>query len=389
MSQWSPVDADPLTGGDNLRRMQVQMDGGRLLYKVLGGQALVAGANNRNGFAFWAEGCDLTKISFDMDYEAADDDTNLEFQTARVDGPSISGATVIDTFTTNAANENATKTSTPGTPQDTLILYLRVNTNETPANAQRYVVKNVIVWGAPDGTTTTTATTYNASDVLGYIATQLGWDDNGIAGSTFNVLPFDRTDDWGANADAVCEMEDRWWRVVDDKGSGPYVESDTWANSNNWRVQVAFGADPDLTPLELFDKVVVHFDTPAGVQKQRSATSTTVSVDNTFHFQMGDRQGANTLADAVASVLLFKYSTQRYRGNIEVVRAMDDNGRTNPYLIRHGDTITIEDWTIGEGITLRVEDVEYTPTRVRVSVGDVTDASIVRAIARSVRKKGR
>jgi hypothetical protein len=382
LDQWALVESDPLSGGDSYRKVLVNIDR-RAEFSVNEGDSLVAGGNSRNGIAFYAEGIPLDQVKFTMAYNSADATNNLELQTVVVDGPAIGAGGVQDTYATSAGNIDATKTSNFGvTPFDTVIIYLHVNTNFTPASRLHFILKNLSVYSAIN-----TTDTFHAYQVLAYIGDQFGWDTAGVQSSTFNILPFDHVDDWGSNADYVSELEDRWWRVLDDRGSGPYLESGTWANSTNWTVSMGENADPNLLPLELFDKVVVHYETPAGVLRQKSATSTSISVGNAFEITLEDRQSDPALASAVASALLTKYSTQRYSGMISVVAARDNTGRTNPYLIRHGDTITVADWDVGASITLRVEEVEYTPQEVRVGIeSSVNELALIKKARRRMKK---
>lgn len=366
MDIWTPTDSEPHLGAsgnpiyDHYRHIDVGGTG-RLVFTVDKDQALSAGF--ANGHIFYAEGVDLTRVAFFMNYDASDETSNLLIRLQRADGPD-GAETNVNTWATTNGNNGVEKDHTTGATNDLFVLELKVDTGFTPSSKGVYRLSKVRV-----NSDICTTDTFYAWQIADYAGTQLGWDTSGVvATSSLNALPFDWQEDWSGALDYLDDIEDTFWRVVENRNNlGPLMERDVWG-ATNWKVYLAEGADPDLTPLELFDEVIVHFTSPRGIERRAVATSTTVSVGNTLEFELNDRQADSTFASAVAAKLLARYSTQRYAGTIEVVAAHDPTGIDAPYGIRYGDTVTVADWDAGKAQVLRAMDVEYRPDGVRVGV---------------------
>lgn len=363
MSIWQATDSEPHlngTGGavyDHYRHIDV---GGknRLAFKVDKDQALASGS--ANGYVFYAEGIDLKRVAFWMNYDASDETSNLVIRLQRADGPTGAESNV-NTWATTSGNNGDEKDETMGSVNDLVILELKVDSDFTPSNAGAYRLSLVRV-----NSDICLTDTFNAYEIAAYMGAQLGWDTSGVIASTFNSLPFDWEGDWASGLDYLADSEDKFWRVTDDRnGLGPLQEYDEFG-ATNWTVYTTDGADPGLTPLEVFDEVIVHYTSPTGVSRRAVAASTTLDVGNTFEYELNDRQADSTYATAVAERLLARYSTVRLAGPIEIAAAYNDAGVNAPYGIQYGDTVTIADFDAGQSKRLRVMEAAYEPGRVRV-----------------------
>lgn len=379
MTQWTSVDSDPYSGGDNYKKITLGSGNHPISWQVARNVDLdkTTADNGRYGYAFTAEGCTIggvgiRQVQFDMRYVNADQDSNLEIQTvsAGVVGGNaydLSSTSSGNTYATNGANQNQTQTSGGfATTRETIVLYLHVNTNETPADLLNYWANHVTVWGP-----VTTNNVYNASDVVSYVGSILPtpWDTSGVVSSSYDITPL-----WWTQSSLMdlllylADLEDKFIRVLDNRGSGPYVEYGAWG-STNWKVQLAHGATPDLVPLELFDGVRVPYQTPHGITRSVTVRSATTPYGNIFETAaLEDPQPDEDLATRYATALLSRLSTQRYKGSLDVVRAYDANGRNNIYGIRAGDTVTISDWDQGTSQSLRVTEASYSLGSVHLGI---------------------
>lgn len=374
-SIWVPYDAEPhLDGSDrpnyeHSRKIGLDSTKGALRFSLTKDQALGGGTSDAADFIFYAQGVDLRRLAFTMTYDAGDEFAKLQFKTKRANGP-IGAATTVDTYLLNAGNRDAQKSSTHAVAsQDIWILELQCNDATFAPNAQR------MVWMATKprvNSDITSADSYNASDVVSYIGTQMGWDVSGVDSSTFDVLPFDW--DNGSWLDALtyaADLEDNYVRV----GDGA-IEYGVWG-ARAWTVTQARDARPDLKPLELANQVRMLYETGAGVPRKVVRSTTDVGITdplaasgltNTIEASMEDPQKSDVVPTAVADKLVRRYARERYAGTLEVVSGSASDGTDNVRLIRYGDTITIDDWAPGRNVTLRVVEVSQSHDSVRIGV---------------------
>lgn len=396
MSQWVQYDADPHLDAndvpqyDHVRKINLDTNNNALRFSLNGNQNLAT--SDAASFIFYAEGVELRQVKFRMTWNSADDFAKLEFRTRRANGP-IGADTTMDTYTLGSGNRDVEKTSSHAVSgQDLIMVQLRCNDGTfTPnANAMRWMATKVRV-----NSDITSADSYNAYEVVSYIAGQMGWTTTGITSSTFDVMPLDWID--GTWLDAmlyVAELEDKFVRVGDEA-----IEYGAWGTTN-WTVSQSLGADPDLKPLELFNQARVTYETATGVQRKSTRTTTDVSltdpladagITNTFEYALEDRQKNGTLAQNVADKLVRRFSTQRYSGSVEVVSALNTTNTLNaPRAIRYGDTITVQDWSNDESKTLRVMEVSQTKSAVTVGVEQpVNIAALIAHTSGNKRHRGK
>lgn len=395
MSQWVPFDADPhnVAGGpqyDHSRKWNLETTNHAIRFTLDRNQTL--NLNDGVSAIFYAEGVDIQRVKWTQDYNVADEKAKLEIKVQRANGPT-GAATNVTTggapVALSAGNNGGTfDISHAITGQDLILLMANCNDGTFTPNADK------MVWTLSQvrvNSSITSADSYNASDVVSYIAGQLSWDTTGITASTFNVLPFDFDGPWLDAALYVAELEDKFFRV----GWHGAVEYDSWG-ARDWEVYQTGGAKPDLKPLELFNQARVLYETGAGAQRKIARTTTDVGladplaaagITNTYLYDLEDPQRNSTLAQNVADKLVRRFSQQRYAGSIDIAEARANDGDTNPRGIRYGDTITINDWDIGESLTCRVMEVSQTPTS--ITVGVEQPVNIAALVAHTSGKKKR
>lgn len=377
MSQWVPADSDPHFNAttkvpvyDHHSRIELESGTGHLKFAVPGGQSLATGV--ATAFAFYAQGVQLSggQVRWFGHWIAADDFAKLDIRIQRANGPA-GAETNITTIAVSTANRDlAQSTAIGGTSDDLLLLGLHCNDGTFAPNAarMRWMLRDVRVNSA-----ITTADTYNASDVVTYIGTQMGWTTTGVVSSTFNALPFDWQDgSWFEALLYVAELEDKAVRIGDSE-----LEYADWG-STAWTVSQTGGADPDLKPLELFNQARVTYESSAGVERRQTSTTTTVGITdplaasgitNVVEADLADRQRDSTLASLVADKMVRRYARQRYAGTVDIATAYSTTtDSSDPRAIRYGDTVTIQEWAPGESLTLRVMEVSQGPDSVRLGV---------------------
>jgi hypothetical protein len=387
MDIWQPLDGEPFLNSlgnpfyDSHKLIDVQV-GNRVQFSLAKDEEVTNG--QRDGAAFWAEGVNLGQIKFTMNWTSPDDTNDTMFRLQRATGPTGS-ATNVNSWNTITGNRSSTKTETIGSPEDMLLLYFEVGTTHTPSSKKKYAATRIVVWSE-----ITTAVSFSAYQVVDYIADTLGWDTTGIVSATYNVLPFDWEDgDWSAAATYVAELEDKQWGVYESLPGGPRCVYDDWG-AREWTVYLSGGAAVDLTPLEIYNKAIVWYETPTGRTRQRVSTASpdplaSVGIVNAYEYSLEDRQGGSTLAASVADKLVTRFSRQRYSGKATVVNAFDETGRDNPYGIRPGDTVRIADWAPGEDVTLRVYDVTLGQNSVELGLEEPINLSAL--LRRRTRRK--
>lgn len=377
MSQWVEAESDPhLTAGvpvySNISRYDPSGKGS-LVWRVNGGQVLSTG--HANAFVFYAEGVNLQVVRYTSNFTAGDAFAKLSFRASRANGP-VGAETSFGSHTLAVGNQNVAQEFIHAqTGNDIILLQIECTDGTFAPNASK------MKWSATNvrvNSDVTNATNFDAWEVVDYIGDQLQWDTSGIAPDTFQVLPFDWTDgSWLDAALYLADLEDKFMRVGPRTNTGPLVEYDDWG-TNQWTVFTSDGADPDLKPLEVYNRAWVWFETAAGVRRKMSRDCADAgvadplepsSIVNVYEHELEDRQITTTLASGVGDRLVRRFSQQRYAGTIEVVKAVNTGTRDeNPRRIRYGDTIRVSDWGPGEGQTLRVEEVSQTASGVQLGV---------------------
>lgn len=322
-----------------------------LRWRIEAGEAVNQG--ERTGVVLYAQGGTIRRCAYDWASTVAS--TNLTVEVLRATGPS-GGLTIVTTPSLNATS-GSVNTGEITSPEDLLMIRMR-RTGANTASHVRYRVRatNVRIWGDR-----TIADTYSVASVLAAIGSDLGWDTSGVSGVlTTDCLPLWWEDShWAELANYVCMLQDAWWRVLNDRGSGPYLEANTWANSRRWVVTQAAGTQLRLSRQEAVDGVVVYWRRPSG-RLQKSEAGTTSPGSDIFSLELEDVQGSATLADAVAAAWYARLSGDRYAGDLALVSAVS-GGVDDPLGVLPGDLATVDDHAIGELFTHRVYGTTLTP----------------------------
>lgn len=360
-AKWADGHGEP----HNLRDdpgVDVEVTSGSLLYRIADGDAIASG--DQATAVLWAEGTDLHRIKYDWGSSATSG--NWDLRIVRYPGPDGSG-TVEDTQ--NISSLTGTVDQTISTPQDMLGVQLRRNTTGT-AGKLRVRLKNVLVWADR-----TQADTFDGDEVLTDIADSAGFDPTGVAGLAEDMLPLwaDEGELWADIISYVCMIHDGWWRVLDDRGDGPYLEAGLWADARTWTV-TARGSTRNLQPMEKYNGASVTYKARSGKTRKKTVTVAVPSLDdrgltNIYPLELADVQADATLATLLATNVAEYLASDRYEGTIEIVEAFDEAGRNDPFGVLPGDLIKVADWDQGQSKTLRVTQVTSTPFGVSVSVG--------------------
>jgi hypothetical protein len=238
-----------------------------------------------------------------------------------------------------------------------------------------------------------TPPTMFAEDGAKAIARRLGWSDALV--HTTDGAPISQLDIASSAAAALTDLcaEDYCWRCLDDATYGvPVLEFGPYRKV--WEVSGRTGARWDLTPLELYNKVVVQYLQTSRTTLNYVLGSTFVDGDNNPQLVnqitqlMEDRP--NLLADGVSNELglalsnqqsdtglagsvalkMFKVAlSQRWRGNVEFSRAFEaGSGREAAREVLAGDLLRITDFTADGSITLRIADVTQSPAGIVVGI---------------------
>jgi hypothetical protein len=149
--------------------------------------------------------------------------------------------------------------------------------------------------------------------------------------------------------------------------AGPY-------GRRTWEVSAATGARWDLTPLERYRRAVVQF-----LNVDNSLNQVTLDapdfynlpedVNNELKGSLVDSQQNGDLAFPVAWRMLRRALEQRYRGTVTFARAFESgSGREATYEVRAGDLLKITDFSLDDSLTLRIHDVDCSPSGVTVGI---------------------
>jgi hypothetical protein len=231
------------------------------------------------------------------------------------------------------------------------------------------------------GTTTDSLTT---SDLVRDVAARLGWDPSGVRSSGLDVMPLDISGgSWSdAALDYAATLDDWFWRVLENRGQGPFLEYGPW--EREWVVYLQAGNTADLTPTEIFNRVLVWWTDDAGAAHSVEQVASpdplaAFGITNTFEYELPDGRNASTLADTVASTLLSRLSQARWQGTVDVQVVASGPSR-DPWGILPGDLLTIADWK-GDRLTGRVVSVDLRSSG--VTVGLEQPASVASLVGRA------
>lgn len=329
--------------------------------------------------ALWVPGAEITRYAGNI--VRSSDTAFWDIRIQRFTGPS-GARTVVADHGLNTGDPTSLD-ETIATPEDALLIGLRnlSGVSTTPGQNQTYRFNNLRVNGIASGDT------FTIVDVFNDVADRVDLDVGGVAaGLTTNVLPLDWTEGaWSELLDYVAMLGLAWWRVLEDRGSGPYLEAATWDDSRAWTtMQSHHGARLSLAPLEVFNRVVVHYQSVSGIARQVTVDADPdplagTGLTNTYEEELADPQANATLATAVADALIGQVAERRFAGSIDLVQARDEAGRDSPLEVLAGDVVTVADWDMGESRAMRIHEVEYRPDG--ISVGIESEVSVTAMIA--------
>lgn len=334
---------------------------------------LVIEMTNRSGaaktfralIAAWFPGAKISRYAFGVQGSGTG---TLTIQVDRATGPNGTRTTIA----THATGVDQVVTD----GEDMLVIQIA---GEVPNATDTATLKLYDLRVNDAGTTTDSLFT---SELVTDIARRLGWDARGILPTSTDVMPLDLiSGSWAdAGLDYAAELDARQWRVLDDRGSGPFLEYVPWGH-REWRVLQQDGAKVgDLQPLEAFNRVIVRYtdNTSAPRQVVRDAFPDPLNgrYTNAFEYQIPGTQADEVLAQLVADTLLPEVTRERWSGPVHVTKVYDQG---TPHDIVAGDVLTIMDWDQGEAKRLRVASTDGDPTGQGISLetGSARAASLV------------
>lgn len=352
---WTPQENDPYAYVSDNTKVNADILPGGLRLQNPEGTAVVT--NDDNGAACWIPDVpgNLTRVAWNSVGNVPVGGWVIQILratgpsgTRTVDGADISTigaidrvlAAAVDLVNVRLIRTGANATSTGSSPT-ALLRELRVNGLADNRNGNRDI--------------------FYVSDVMSVFAGLLGYDPDGIASVLINALPFDWESVWSAGFDYAAMLGDAWWRVLDDRGDGPYTEANTWANSKVWTISRR-RSRLLLRPLERYNRIVVHWVDTGGRPRHTRVSTPVSSLDarglvNAYHITLSDPQPNDTLATAIATTYAPHLAAQRWEGTIEgsafIESARDIESPRGPL---PGDIINVPDFDDGAELSLRITD---------------------------------
>jgi hypothetical protein len=345
--------ADPFNAAVSDDKLYVRINPGRIVIREISSNVVLAGTEFQGVVAWVPNAGPISRIAFTVQ-KFGGNDANYDLRVYTGPGPS-GGWTQRYSAAQGAGSASAIDVTT-GAPasHDAVIIQLNRTAAGTRAGDPWGVgITGLRVNGLAVGDT------FTGSQVISNIATALGYGTAGIQTTALNVLPLDFSSGaWADDMTYVALLEDAFWRVLENAN----CEYALWSNARLWNVYQDRGAMADLTPLEVFNQVTVHYLTAHGAPAQVTVIANPdplagTGITNTFEESLTDVQGDATLATALATALMARLQVQRYSGTIRVVETFDQNGG-GPFDIRPGDRITVSDFGPSQSITLRVSETE-------------------------------
>lgn len=323
----------------------------------------VAFANNdRQGWAYWAQGATITRAAWTFKQSAAQ--ATFDFVLRRATGPAGT-RTTDQTWALTPTLEGTAVDEAIASAEDMVTFEIVATGAVTPGAVRKLWLQNLRLYGIA------TSDTYYGYQVLTYLASLFGWDDAGVATSTLNVLPLDHQGQAADLADYVASLEDRRWLALDDRGAGVFLEYDDfdvreWVGYTDGDVDVQ-----GLAEQEKFNEVIVRWQTPDGSWQEVSATASVPELDdegitNTHTEELRDPTNSSTQAATIAQTIVDRLSSERHAGPVEVRHAYL-NGRHAPRELKP-DTFRFPDFAPAESRTLRILEVQQRLDSVRIGI---------------------
>lgn len=329
----------------------------------------------QHGLALWAEGSPggITRVAGTLVADGANN--NFDWRLYRFTGP-----TGAQTLKATFINTSGSFDETFVTTEDAMVIAFGPFQGFpfSPNSKQIARIHNLRVNGILPGDN------HKTYEVVQDMGTRLGWDISGVTQDTLNAMPYWLRDGtWRDGLDYMAMLRDWYWRVLDDRGSGPYLEYAPWG-TRKWRVQLARGARQELTPEPIYRYVTVHFERENGAHRQRTVENTAVDpkIQDVWTEELSDPQTSGDLAQAVADFLLPRVSSPSHSGRLVVAGARSDDGLTDIHQMLPGDEIVVEDWGPADAVTLPISDVEWKAGE-PATVGIELEATFTRVVALS------
>jgi hypothetical protein len=313
--------------------------------------------------ALWAPGASWTRYAFTFSGGAS-------ITVKHGAGP----AGTLTTIATHSSPGSVDQAITNGADMLVIEISVALSTNADAA----FQIKD---FRANDAGTTTDI--FYSSQIVADIGSRLGWDTSGVQATSLNVLPQDvNGGPWTGELDVMAVLDDWQWRVLDDRGHGPFLEYTPW--EREFVVMQGAGARVrDVLPQELFNRVLVWWNDDGGGRHHVEAIASPDPLarsgqSNTYEMDVGV-QPHDLLARAVADLLLPEVSRERWVATIDLAEVQNEGA--TPYDVLPGDVITIADAEFGTFERQRVTSCEYAPNGVVVGAG--MDASAAALIGRA------
>ena len=337
-------DSDPHNYANN-DAFETERSGGKLQYKAPKGEDFTAG--DVASFVVWIPGVHFTRYAFIINKSG--DNSNFDIRVRGAQGPS-GALTDIDTYTLGAANPSGTEKIKTGLGGDYDLLNFQIRCATTVANLGTRLRAWLTSIRAND---LALDDDMSASDVVKDIGEALGWNVDGVIGTSANVLPLLWTEPWSELLLYMADLEDNYVRRV-----ARGLEYASWGEQR-WEILRSFSARPELRALEPFNRVVVHYETIAGAPAQVTADPDVDPLPGRLRvldYDLADPQPNATLAQAVADRMIARYAAPRYAGRVEVHRTRHQSG---PLAMVPGDVADVADWDLGVSVPLRIHGTEY------------------------------
>jgi len=349
-------DGDPHNYAQN-DGFELTKGGGKLQWKAPKGEDFLA--NQVASFVIWIPGAHFTRYAFVMNKNR--DMSNFDIRVRGALGPSGS-LTTIDTYTLGAANPSGTEKINASLGGDYDLLAFQILCSTDIAN----LGERLRVWltslrvndRAEDDD-------MSASDVISDIGEALGWNTDGVGSTSANVLPLNWQESWAEALLYMADLEDLFVRrVAGGLQSGPFGND----GEEEWEVLRTYSGRPDLKELDLYNRFVVRYTTISGKPAEVVVDADPDPLpDRTrvMDYDLADPQPNDTLAIAVAELLMLRFSVPRWAGWVDVSKVRHKSG---PAVILPGGIANILDWDQGKDNALRIHGMELRRTHARLSI---------------------
>lgn len=359
--------ADPPFSFTTNMEIEAEPRGQSLWWRIPGNGSVAYSSGDLHSLALWPEGgVVFSRYAFDIVKRR--NSSVEEVRVQRFTGPS-GGRTAIATHGLGGADATAIDQSF-ASGEDALSFEVRYNAASTPATNQVVKLTNLRINGEA-----TTDDTFTGQELLQLLCSKTGFDDSGVSSNlSTNILPLVWSDTHESAADYAVMLHDGWYLVLDDRGSGPYVEADTWADSDEWTCSLADGARHQLTPISPMSGVTVSYSNLRGKERELVFDADPdLGSGEYYDVELEDPQPNSTLATSVGNAVNVLVSVKSWAGPVEATKLRDPSGREATYEVLPGRKLTISDFDMGASFTGRIHTVELRPDGVTAGIEQPSD----------------